>query len=959
MRNETLERGSALAVLASDLPTTTFRLVRADDQLDILIELLNASFDGANVTPDPSAIDAAAVRFTLGTQHISERTFDGRNSPSVDTNAINHVASGPSVVVVPFDEPFPFTVDGFLGLAEAAAGVASQARRGAPDSPVTAIEVPTGLLLSPASPAKLVAARAPFAQSDTTEVWAASIEPTDSTDLLRLSAIQNLAPTDALLKTRVPNAKDRELIVHNSTKLAPLSSRRMLLTSSGAFADLHGEWDTGLALYDHRIAAGRDLRVEVVSLGYLLPFGHRAAIAEVTERVFIEDTGGGQTSVLETKRFLNIIEPVVTTPRPFTRNHGHGLPLMTITASTDETTAILLATIRDKVGVIDGASDIKVAGTRDDLAVDYLTIDRGGKKVSLSMPATFIDDSTAHQVGVAEAPARLRTITNTRRLSRRKVDLKGEPVTYANPLGSSLATKATHGFTLTWEGPRPGATEVDLEAARTPAIYAALEHADVVDDVIGSVTGELGDLIGVTLHPRWLLHGNGADNFDLAFLHLDQATSSLIGANSAAGGVAQLEILAEEFNQSAGVGPDLTTPPDKDLDLDRLLGDASKIIGNILLKAVIDFIEGELPGTTVTVANNTITVEFSYCPTLKDLPAVGFRTAEDGKTRCCVHLTTVASLDDSIDASFTTELEVQNFFLDFPPEAPVRFVTVDFESVVGKINSDGSTSIVPTIREWDFSGTLSMLEALVDHTGIANVDLKIVDNVVDMDTSIKLPDVSLGVAELKNFGIDVGFDLPLDDGAAQLSLGIGKKSSPIDIDVMMFGATFWLDMELGFSGGSKAPTRTIGVGLSVYWEMFDFDIAVAHVSFTLRLSADWRLTGDDVVFTGAVSLEGEIEVLGLVSVSSAIVAALTYDSTEESMILKGTINYCVDSFLGKLTSGSVPIARTPIELGNGQSDVASRRARALGATDTETGSPSFQDRYTDLNVWTDYCDAFA
>ena len=26
-------------------------------------------------------------------------------------------------------------------------------------------------------------------------------------------------------------------------------------------------------------------------------------------------------------------------------------------------------------------------------------------------------------------------------------------------------------------------------------------------------------------------------------------------------------------------------------------------------------------------------------------------------------------------------------------------------------------------------------------------------------------------------------------------------------------------------------------------------------------------------------------------------------------MLKGTINYCVDSFLGKLTSGSVPIGR--------------------------------------------------
>src|SRR5262249_37774050 len=187
------------------------------------------------------------------------------------------------------------------------------------------------------------------------------------------------------------------------------------------------------------------------------------------------------------------------------------------------------------------------------------------------------------------------------------------------------------------EAPEDDATEADLESARTPAIYAALEHADVVDDVIGSVTGELGDLIGVTLHPRWLSDGNTADNFDLAFLHLDVPASSLIGANSAVGGVAQLDILAEGFNQSAGVGQDLdlpTTPP----DFKKLLGDASKIVGNILLSAVIDAVEGglpglDIPGTTVTVdpEDKTITVAFTFCPTLHDLSAVGFRTVP-GKT---------------------------------------------------------------------------------------------------------------------------------------------------------------------------------------------------------------------------------------------------------------------------------------------------------------------------------------
>ena len=361
----------------------------------------------------------------------------------------------------------------------------------------------------------------------------------------------------------------------------------------------------------------------------------------------------------------------------------------------------------------------------------------------------------------------------------------------------------------------------------------------------------------------------------------------------------------------------------------------------------------DIPGTTVTADGNAVTVEFTFCPTLHDLPAVGFRTVP-GKTRCCLHVTTVASLDDSIEASFETEMRVENFFLDFPPLIDPALVVVDVESVVATISSDGATSIVPTVRSWDFSGLLSMLMALVDKLGLGNVDLKVSGDLIDIDSSINVPDIALGVAEIKNFAINIGVELPLGDGAGQLSIGIGSKASPLDIDVLMFGATFWLDIDLGFSGGPATPTMTTSMGVSVYWEMLDFDIVVVHASFTLRLSADWKLSGGEVTFAGAVSLEGEIDVLGLVSVSASLVCSLRYESATEIMVLKGTVNYCVDSFLGKVAGGSVPIGQTDIELGDGQS-LALEAARSAGRA---VGGASFADRYAEP-VWADYCDAFA
>jgi hypothetical protein len=937
-------------------PTTTRRLVRSADQLDIVVELFDAVVDGDQVEasgPDP------AMRLTFGTQHTTERTFPGP-APVPPTTQVNHIAAGDSVVVVPITGSFRFTVDGILGAAEATAGVAGQTTEGEPDGSVTALEAPTGLWLSPASATRLVAARHPFITAGTSEVWTARLERADGAGPLDLAAIQH--SPDEPLETQVPDAAARGDIVKNTTTDAPLSANRLWLTSSGAFADLHGEWTAGLSRYDHALATGRDVHVEVLSLGYLLPFGHRAAIAETSERVFLDDAGGGQTAVMQVERFLTIVEPVVTTPRAFAQREGRGLPLATLTATTDETAAIVLVAVDDAAGAeIEGVSDIRDRGAGTDLLVDYRCVDRGGDTVSFALPATFVDDEVAHGTAAADAPARLRAVANApARLARREVDLGGQRVSYADPLAGSQTSKATHRFRLAWEGPVAGAAEDDLQAARDVAVYGVLEEADVVHEMAGSASGATGATVGVTLHDRWLEGGNDAgDNFDLAFLKLAESVSSLIGGGSAVGGVAQFDLLAEVYNQSAGVGLDLPAA-DAPWDPKKLLGDASKIIGNIALSELIDVVEDavpglDIPGTTVTVDddNNTVTVSFTFCPTLHDLPAVGFRTVP-GKTRCCLHVTTVASLDDSIEASFETEMRVENFFLDFPPIIEPAIVVVDVESVVATISSDGATSIVPTVRSWDFSGLLSMLMALVDKLGLGNIDLKVSGDLIDIDSSINMPDISLGVAEIKNFAINIGVELPLGDGAGQLSIGIGSKASPLDIDVLMFGATFWLDIDLGFSGGPATPTTTTSMGVSVYWEMLDFDIIVVHASFTLRLSADWKLSGGEVTFAGAVSLEGEIDLLGLVSVSASLVCSLRYESRTEVMVLKGSVNYCVDSFLGKVAGGSVPIGQTEIELGDGQS-LALGAPRSAGRAG---GGASFASRYAEP-VWADYCDAFA
>ena len=925
-------------------PTVTRRLVRGADQLDIVVELFDAVVDGdGNVAPSgPEPL----MRLTFGSQHTTEQTFDGV-APVPPTAGIDHIAAGDSVVVVPVTGPFPFTLDGVLDTATGR--LAAQDSAAPPDGSVTAVEVPAGLVLSPAGAALLVAARRPFTTGDTTEVWTARVEPAGGSPTLELAAVHHAA--DPLLPTQVPSDEDRGDIVTNSLTEAPITARRLWLSSSGAFADLHGEWTGGITDYDHLVAAGRDAHVQVLALGHLLPFGHRAAIAEVSTRAFLDDTAGEDAAVMQVTHFLTIVEPTVTR-RAFAQHEGRGLPLAALTATTSETTPITLEEVLDLAGdPIEGVHDLRAAGA--DHLVDYRCVDRGGDTVSFALPATFVDDANAYVPGVGKPLDRLRLVANSLgRLDRREVDLGGQRVSYADSFAGGQTGQATHRFRLAWEGPDAGASKEDLEDARDPAVYAVLEDADVVPELAGSATGATGSTVRVALHRRWLESGNGGGNFDLAYLTISPAVSSLIGADSALGGVAQFDMLAEVFNQSAGVGLDLPSA-DAPWDPTKLVGEASKIIGNIsladIINAVVNGVPGlDVPGTSVTVTDDSVIVEFTFCPSVHDLPAVGFRTVP-GTTRCCLHVTTVISFDESIEASFETEMRVENFFLDFPPIIDPPPVSIDVESVTATIGSDGSTAILPKIRSWEFTGLLSLLMALVDSFGTTDFDLKISPELIDVDSTINLPDISLGVAEIRNFAVNLGVELPLDDGAGLVSVGIGSKSSPLDIDVMMFGATFWLDIDLGFSGGAAPAVTTTSMGVSVYWEMLDFDIVVVKIAFALRLAADWKLTAGEVSFTGAVSLEGQIDVLGLVSVSASLVASLGYESRTEVMVLKGTVNYCVDTFLGKLTSGSVPIGATEIELGDGQGAIAGARAG---------GTSSFADRYREP-VWADYCDAFA
>ncbi len=107
----------------------------------------------------------------------------------------------------------------------------------------------------------------------------------------------------------------------------PAQVDRLMLTTLGAWIDVHGAWPLGVNLgiplveWRHRGTQGRDNYVRVVYKGYLFPFGHAASLVKVTERKFYYQNGRNVAYLFQ-RMFIVVREPI-----KLFGNTGYTMPL--------------------------------------------------------------------------------------------------------------------------------------------------------------------------------------------------------------------------------------------------------------------------------------------------------------------------------------------------------------------------------------------------------------------------------------------------------------------------------------------------------------------------------------------------------------------------------------------------------------------------------------------------------
>ena len=116
---------------------------------------------------------------------------------------------------------------------------------------------------------------------------------------------------------------------------APVQINRMMLTAMGGYLDAFGQWNPckvdvnnqlTVQMWNHRATLGRDHYVKVVYKGYLAPFGLRASLVKVTQRVFKQNSAGNWIAPLHQHMYIVVKDERKQCPimgQPF---GGRGFP---------------------------------------------------------------------------------------------------------------------------------------------------------------------------------------------------------------------------------------------------------------------------------------------------------------------------------------------------------------------------------------------------------------------------------------------------------------------------------------------------------------------------------------------------------------------------------------------------------------------------------------------------------
>jgi hypothetical protein len=199
-----------------------------------------------------------------------------------------------------------------------------------------------------------------------------------------------------------------------------------------------------------------------------------------------------------------------------------------------------------------------------------------------------------------------------------------------------------------------------------------------------------------------------------------------------------------------------------------------------------------------------------------------------------------------------------------------------------------------------------------------------------------LPKLPVGIFMLKNLMVSTAVRLPFDGKPLSLQFGFAERADPFQIVVSLFGGGGFVIIGLDTESGVKEIEAALEFGA---FAKLDFGVASGAIYVKAGIYIYWNKPEGQTTLKGYVEMGGELQVLGIVSVSVTLHLSLGYYKVGTVSEVRGQATLVIEiEFLFFSASVNLTVER---RFGGSASD------------------PTFADLIPSPDVWDEYAEAYA
>lgn len=973
----------------ADVAEGPFRVVRPADMLVVDINLVNLRFDGHRlVRRDPG--EPAFVLVGLPPQHVMEEVPPLLSTVTTALGPMKAFAAGSSHLAF----SVPATMDGLdLSLASLLdwarlVPITVPVGLQGPDVPGSAVfqgiprsvlEFPTRLLVTYDEPVGWVVPPEPPEADGSTALWHARLRGSQDDEVL-LRAFATAGDRGVLPAPTPLSTEQLEDIVTLTSRVelpgpgggppleihsAPLHAEQFIVTPLGSSAHLHGAWEPlsqpaqdrftqagrrppNLVLYDHITGLGRDQFVRTATHGRMST-GHEAVHFEEFRRVFVARPNDGIVAYLQRQDRIVIKQPEFQYGPAGYKHQGREMPF-TALRITDRVTPLIQQPKPDP-----DAFWVILQDSGKDHEFTLIGTDCEGRKVSFTMPLAFVADGVPQgRLNNLYDPAQQPGLED-----RLKRAMGGQVMAMAQPPADAPGSTSHAVGSLTFGlGIRDGNGQgKDLPVIGLPYVAGAAVRVPAVEQF----TPNGGDL-SVTFNETYLQQTMAAHPAG-AYLDLEKAVDLTFGAEKA-GGVASPNAAVKVITSQAGVIPDMfktdgaTGPvvdvlPMKDIRAAfagaKMLGfiplgdilksvtkdnlGALRQLGDAEIEAILKASDGLLPAPVLRIRDlvdgQGKELRYVWKPPL-ERPASGPAHLLDvSKAALILDARTVRS-KDAVDQSAVAG-SLTHFALDFEGIARLDFAELKFRAGPGK-----KPDVTASGLELTFSNDLEFINSLrsalpADAFGPGSY-LDVQPSGIRAGFKLALPAIGLGAFTLSNLSLGAELDVPFEDKPVSFRFSVSEREHPFNVTVSLFGGGGYFSMLIDAQRVQQVE------GAIEFGGAAALNLGVASGGVSVMAGIRFSRGPADVTLGGYLRCNGNLTVLGIITVTAEFYLELTYEKHGHESVVRGR---------GTLTVG--------VRIAFFSKSVELTLERSFSGA---PGDPSFAECVQPRH-WHEYCLAFA